>query len=72
MTYSEIRKANAALNTLDDLARTIWGLRTPTTMLQYPFGGNNKRALSERQAGLVLRALYEDAALVLLELKVHA
>ena len=70
MTRDDIRRANAALNTLDDLARSVFGRANGPVVLQYPFGGNCKRHLTPEQSAIVFRALYDAAAETLDELGV--
>jgi len=64
-TYAQLREAAEALAVIDDLARAVFrtgGFGTSLATLQYPFGGNSKRELTEAQTAVVLRALYEQAA----------
>jgi hypothetical protein len=72
MTRDDVRRANAALNTLDDLARSIFSRASGPVVLQYPFGGNCKRDLTPEQSAIIFRELYDAAAKTLDELGVAA
>lgn len=70
MNYADIREANRAINTLDDIMRCIPFFNGQTASARqmeivFPFGGNSKREMTQEQAALVLRALYVDAAATL-------
>lgn len=72
MTYENLRRIAAALQTLDDIGRSIFRSYSINvgSELRYPFGGDNRRSLDDHQQGLVLRAMYDDAVATLTELKV--
>jgi len=68
MNYCELRKAIGALTTLDDIGRCIFNSApygNRKLEIAFPFGGQNKREMTERQTAIVLRALYDDAATAL-------
>lgn len=65
VNYEQLRQAAVALSTLNDIGRSIFNnapFGNRSMEIAFPFGGQNKRDLTEEQAAVVLRALYDNAA----------